>query len=66
MNQQVFVHATRDNTAQNAVIYTSAKSAPIITHFLVEKKTKKHRTKGKIEYKTFSGKATEGTAQEYV
>ena len=58
MNQQVFVHATRDNTAQNAAIYTSAKSAPIITRFLVQKKIKNHRTKGKLEWKTFLGKAT--------
>ena len=57
MDQEALVHATRDSTAQNAVIYTSAKSAPIITQFLVQKKIKKHRTKGKLEFKTFSGKS---------
>ena len=59
------MHATRDNTAQNAAIYTSAKSAPIITRFLVQKKIKNHRTKGKLEYKTFAEKAMEETAQAY-
>ena len=59
------MHATRESTPQNAVISTSTKPAPIITQFLVQNKIKKHRTKGKIECKTFSGKSMEETAQAY-
>ncbi len=46
-------HTTRDNTPQNAVIYTSAKSAPIITQFFVQKQMKNHRTKIKLEKNIF-------------
>ena len=48
-NQQQNAHSTRDTTPQNAVIYTSAKSAPIITQFFVQKRMKNHRTKSKLE-----------------
>ena len=62
-NQQKNAHTTRDNTPQNAVIYTSAKSAPIITQFFVQKQMQNHRTKSKLEKKIFSEKAMPETAQ---
>ena len=62
-NQQQNAHSTRDNTPQNAVIYTSAKSAPIITQFFVQKQMQNHRTKSKLEKKIFSEKAMPETAQ---
>ena len=65
INHQAIVHAKRESTPQNALISTSTKPAPIITQFLVQNKIKKHRTKGKIECKTFAGKAMEETAQDY-
>ena len=63
MNQPNNAHTTRDNTPQNAVIYTSAKSASIITQFFVQKQMKNHRTKSKLEIKVFSEKAMPEIAQ---
>ena len=56
MNPPKNANTTLDNTPQNAVIYTSAKSAPIITQFFVQKQMKNHRTKRKLEKKYFQKK----------
>ena len=53
MNPPKNAHTTRDNTPQNAVIYTNAKSAPIITQYFVQKQMQNLRTKNKFEKNIF-------------
>ena len=56
MKQRSIAHDTSKNTPQNAVIFASIKTATPICRFLGLKKIKHHRTKGKLQFKTFANK----------
>ena len=57
IHQQEIVHATRDSTPQNAVIFTITKTAPPICRFLGQKCINQYRTKDKLQRKTFTNKS---------
>ena len=63
MKQQSIVQVTCDSIPQNTEIKASTKTAPPIYQFLAQKIIKKHRTKGKLDFKTFSDKLIQETAQ---
>ena len=57
IKHQAIVHATRESTPQNTVIFASIKTATPICRFLGLNKMKHHRTKGKHQQQAFSNKS---------
>ena len=56
IKHQAIVHAIRESTPQNTVIFARIKTATPICRFLGLNKIKHHRTKGKHQLKAFSNK----------
>ena len=57
MHEQNIARGTSNNTPQNAVIFAITKTAPPICRFLGQKQIKQHKTKSKLQCKTFSNKS---------